>query len=80
MIMKTDQAHRLGTTTYIPVGGVVFAITDSGTWSIVEKIPEEAVASSASEDNKGKTPTGVRSIVGAVATVADAIAKKAKSA
>lgn len=78
--MKAGQTYRFGTTTYIPVGGVVFAITDSGSPSIVEKIPEMALASFPSEDNNGKTPTGVRTIVGAVATVADAIAKKAKSA
>lgn len=79
-MIKVNEVYRVGTTTYVPViDGLVFAITDSGGKSIVKEIPEYADISLASEDNKGKTPTGVRTNIETAAFIAGAIKNMKKS-
>ena len=70
MTMKSC-VYRLGTSTYIPLGEVTFVITDTGSTSFIDKVPEEARRGTPSDDNSGKTPTGVRAIIEVVARIAD---------
>ena len=69
-MIKHVLVYRLDTITYIPLGEVTYAITDSGGTSFVDRVPEGAVEGIPSDDNKGKTPTAVRVIVEVVASIA----------
>ena len=70
-MIKNSFVYRLGTTTYVPLGETTFAITDTGSTSFIDKVPEGARPGTPSDDNGGKTPTGVRAIIEVVARIAD---------